>query len=171
MRSRLSRSLATLRIYVCAKCGRTAFSPERLSSIPAADVESFLTYRLNFSDPTRVEAFMKMTISRILTVGFALALRVLSAAQAQPSEAQLMKEANVTKSQAEKIALARVPGGIIKSAELEKEHGILIWSFDIAKAGTKNITEVQVDAKTGKIASVQTETPKDQAKEASADKR
>lgn len=114
---------------------------------------------------------MKMTISGILTVGFALALGVLSAAQAQPSEAQLMKEANGTKSQAGKIALAKVPGGIIKSAELEREHGMLIWSFDIAKAGTKNITEVQVDSKTGKIASVQTETPKDQAKEASADKR
>jgi uncharacterized membrane protein YkoI len=114
---------------------------------------------------------MKMTISRILTVGFALALGVLGAAQAQPSQAHLMKEANVTKSQAEKIALAKVPGGIIKSAELERERGILIWSFDIAKAGAKNITEVQVDAKTGKIASVQTETPKDQAKEASADKR
>lgn len=114
---------------------------------------------------------MKMTISGILTVGFALALSVLSAAQAQPSEAQLMKEANVTKSQAKKIALVRVPGGIIKSAELEREHGILIWSFDIAKAGAKNITEVQVNAKTGKIASVQIETPKDQAKEASADKK
>ncbi len=114
---------------------------------------------------------MKMTKSRILTVGFALALGVLSAAQAQPTEAQLMKEANVAKSQAEKTALTKVPDGIVKSAELEKEHGLLIWSFDIAKPGTKNITEVQVDAMSGKIASVQTETPKDQAKEAAADKR
>lgn len=114
---------------------------------------------------------MKMTKGGILTVGFAFALGVLSAAQAQPTEAQLMKEAKVAKSQAEKTALTKVRDGIIKSAELEKEHGLLIWSFDIAKPGTKNITEVQVDAKTGKIASVQTETPKDQAKEAAADKR
>jgi uncharacterized membrane protein YkoI len=114
---------------------------------------------------------MKMTKGGILTVGFALALGVLNAAEAQPSEAQLVKEAKVAKSQAEKTALTKVPDGIVKSAELEKEHGLLIWSFDIAKPGTKNITEVQVDAKTGKIASVQTETPKDQAKEAAADKR
>jgi uncharacterized membrane protein YkoI len=114
---------------------------------------------------------MKMTKRGILTVSFALVVGILSAAPAQTSEAQLMKEAKVTKSQAEKIALTKIWGGIVKSAELEKEHGLLIWSFDIAKPGTKIITGIQVDAKTGKIASVQIETPKDQAKEAAADKR
>jgi len=114
---------------------------------------------------------MKMRKSRILTVGFALVVVAVTTVQAQPSEAQLMKETKVTKSQAEKTALTKVPNGIIKSAELEKEHGLLIWSFDIAKPGTKNITEVQIDAKTGKIASVQVETPKDQATEAAAEKK
>ena len=90
---------------------------------------------------------------------------------AAPSESELMKEAKVSKSQAEKTALGKVPHGVIKSEELEREHGKLIWSFDIATSGSKNITEVQVDAKTGKIVSVQVETPKDQAKEAAADKR
>jgi len=113
---------------------------------------------------------MKVKKSRILTVGFALVVAAVTTVQAQPSEAQLMKETKVTKSQAEKTALAKVPNGVIKSAELEKEHGLLIWSFDIAKPGTKNITEVQVDAKTGKIASVQIETPKDQATEAAEKK-
>ena len=114
---------------------------------------------------------MKMRKSRILTVGFALVVAAVTTVRAQPSEAQLMKEAKVTKSQAERTALTKVPNGIIKSAELEKEHGLLIWSFDIAKPGTKNITEVQVDAKTGKIASVKIETPKDQATEAAAEKK
>ena len=130
-----------------------------------------MNQELNFSDPTWVEAFMKMKKSRILTVGFALVVAAVTTVQAQPSEAQLMKETKVTKSQAEKTALTKVPNGIIKSAELEKEHGLLIWSFDIAKPGTKNITEVQIDAKTGKIASVQIETPKDQATEAAAEKK
>jgi uncharacterized membrane protein YkoI len=114
---------------------------------------------------------MKMRKSRILTVGFALVVAAVTTVQAQPNEAKPMKETKVTKSQAEKTALTKVPDGIIKSAELEKEHGLLIWSFDIAKPGTKNITEVQVDAKTGKIASVQIETPKDQATEAAAEKK
>jgi uncharacterized membrane protein YkoI len=52
---------------------------------------------------------------------------------------------------------------------LEKEHGKLIWSFDIAMPKSKSITEVQVDALSGKIVSTQVETPKDQAKEAAAD--
>ena len=126
---------------------------------------------MNLSDPTWVERFMKMTKRGILTVSFALVVGIVSAAPAQTSEAQLIKEAKVPKSQAEKIALTKIRSGIVKSAELEKEHGLLIWSFDIAKPGTKNITEIQVDAKTGRIASVQIETPKDQAKEAAADKR
>jgi Peptidase propeptide and YPEB domain len=130
-----------------------------------------MNQELNFSDPTWVEAFMKMKKSRIFTVGFALVVAAVTTGQAQPSEAQLMKETKVTKSQAEKTALTKVPDGIIKSAELEREHGLLIWSFDIAKPGTKKITEVQVDAKTGKIASVQIETPKDQATEAAAEKK
>ena len=43
--------------------------------------------------------------------------------------------------------------------------------FDIARSGTHDITEILVDAKTGKIISMQTEPPRDQAKEAAADKK
>jgi uncharacterized membrane protein YkoI len=98
-----------------------------------------------------------------------IALSISPAFSADPSETQLIKQAKVTKAQAERAALARVPQGTIKSGEIEREHGKLIWSFDIAKRGTKNITEVQVDAMTGKIASVQVETPKDQAEESAAE--
>jgi uncharacterized membrane protein YkoI len=86
------------------------------------------------------------------------------------TDAQLMKEAKVAKIRAEQTALARVPNGKISSEEIERENGKLIWSFDIAKTGTKNITEVQVDAITGAVCSVKVETPKDQAVEAAADK-
>jgi len=58
-----------------------------------------------------------------------------------------------------------VPAGTIQSAELEKERGKLIWSFDISKPGTKDITEVQVDARNGGIVSVQIETPAAHIKE------
>ena len=46
-----------------------------------------------------------------------------------------MAEAKVSKDDAEKTALAKVPNGTIKEAEIEKEHGKLIWSFDIDHAG------------------------------------
>ena len=43
---------------------------------------------------------------------------------------------------------------------MEKEHGKLIWSFDIATPDTKDITEVNVDAITGDVVSVEKEAAK-----------
>jgi Peptidase propeptide and YPEB domain len=105
------------------------------------------------------------------SLAFMAVMTVSGALLAAPSQAELMKEATVSKSQAEKTALDKVPNGVIKSEEIEREHGKLIWSFDIGTSGKKSITEVQVDAKAGEIVSVQVETPKDQAKEAAADKK
>ncbi|MBV9215488.1 MAG: PepSY domain-containing protein [Acidobacteria bacterium] len=111
----------------------------------------------------------------LLSVSFvtflATGLMVAQPAQ-QPSQAQadLKAQAKVTEEQASKAALERVPHGKIKSSEIEKERGKLVWSFDITKPDTKNLTQVQVDAKTGTVISKHVETPKEQAKEAAADK-
>ncbi len=106
---------------------------------------------------------MKRIESLLTLVG---AIVLLGTAFAAPTEGELMKEAKISKPQAEKTALARIPNGAIQSGELEREHGKLVWSFDIGTKSTKNVTEVQVDAKSGKIVSVKTETPSDEAKEA-----
>ena len=84
-------------------------------------------------------------------------------------EATLMAEAKVSKETAQASALAKVPGGTVKDAELEKEKGKLIWSFDIAIPDSKDIKEVAVNAITGDVIAVETETPADQAKEAAED--
>ena len=89
----------------------------------------------------------------------------------ETTQAKLHAEAGISEAQARTTALATVPGGSVSSTELEKEHGKLIWSFDIAQVGSKNITEVQVDAKTGKIVSTKTETPDKERKEAIAEKK
>ena len=81
------------------------------------------------------------------------------------SQAKLEAQARVTKGDAQNIALAKVPGGTVKECELEKEKGKLIWSFDIETPGSQDITEVQVDATTGKVIAVEKETPADQNKE------
>jgi hypothetical protein len=85
------------------------------------------------------------------------------------SQTQLLAQAKVGRSRAEQIALAKVPNGVIKGGELEKENGKLIWSFDIARPGTKDITEIQIDAMTGEVASIENETPEQQAKESEKD--
>src|ERR1700730_8343211 len=104
-----------------------------------------------------------------LTLGIVLWFAV--AAFAAPSQDELMKHAKITKAEAEQIALAKVSHGTVKSAEIEKEKGHLVWSFDIARPGTRDITEILIDAKTGKIISTQTESPSEQAKEAAADQK
>jgi uncharacterized membrane protein YkoI len=109
-------------------------------------------------------------ITGVAAVAFA-GLTTSTLFAAGETDAQLRTQAKVTKAKAQKTALTKVPNGKVTAAELEKEHGKLIWSFDIAVPHSKNITEVQVDAKTGKIANLQVETPQDQAKEAAADKK
>ncbi len=83
------------------------------------------------------------------------------------TEADLVKIAKVSKDSATKIALARVPGAMVKSGEIEREGGRLIWSFDMQTAGKSGIDEVNVNAMTGKVVGkMQHEGPKTEKKEA-----
>jgi len=84
----------------------------------------------------------------------------------EAKQAKLMAEAKVSRADAEKTALAKAPNGTIKESELEKENGKLVWSFDITTPDTKDITEVNVDAITGEVVSVEKEAPENEAKEA-----
>ncbi len=114
-----------------------------------------------------------MKTNCIITIALAgaLALAFASTGIAEPSQTELAKQARITRTEAQKNALAKVPGGKIQSEELENEHNALVWSFDIAQPRSKNITEVLVNAKTGKIVSVTHENPTEQANEAAADKK
>ena len=96
-----------------------------------------------------------------MLVGAAVAAVACGAGSASAGD-----KAKVERASAEKTALARVPGGTVKEGELETEHGKLVWSFDIAQKDSPDIIEVQVDANTGQVVAVETETPSDQAKEA-----
>jgi len=69
---------------------------------------------------------------------------------------------------AKEIARQRV-NGTIKSSELEKEHGKMIYSFDVQTAGGK-IKEVNINAVTGAVIEVKAETAADEAKEKAAEK-
>ena len=84
--------------------------------------------------------------------------------------AQLRAEAKVSEAAAKATALAKVPGGRVKSSGLERENGKLLYSFDIATKGKTGIDEVQVDAITGAlIGGVVHETPKMEKAEAKAE--
>jgi uncharacterized membrane protein YkoI len=83
--------------------------------------------------------------------------------ESSEEQARLAKQARITMEQARAIALKRAPGNV-EGSELEKEHGKLVYSFDIRNAkGT--ITEVQVSALSGKIVRVEHENKNQEAEE------
>ncbi|HXT10216.1 MAG TPA: PepSY domain-containing protein [Candidatus Angelobacter sp.] len=89
----------------------------------------------------------------------------------QAKQAKWQAEAKVSEADAQTTALGRVPNGTVKESELEKEHGKLIWSFDMATPDSTDITEVNVDAISGKVVSVEKEKPEHEAKEADDEKK
>ncbi|MBS2024662.1 MAG: PepSY domain-containing protein [Deltaproteobacteria bacterium] len=105
-----------------------------------------------------------MGVSVLLAVLVAAAVPVLK--EAKPG---LRAKAKVTYEAAQKAALAKVPGAEIVEAELEREHGKLVYSFDLKSAGKDGIDEVQVDAKTGAVLSVEHEDAAAEAAERKKD--
>ena len=100
----------------------------------------------------------------IIVATLGLAPVAVYAAPKNETQADLQKEAKITMEKAREIALARVKGGKIESGELEREKGKLIYSFDI-KTDKPGVTEVNVDAKTGKVIDVQKENAAKEAAE------
>ena len=111
------------------------------------------------------------------TMTFALTMMIL----AGPAYAQhvtmkeekpgLLQIVKITVDAATATAQAKVPKGKIGSAEIEEEKGKLISSFDVKTEGKGGIDEVDVDAISGKVLSVQHESPKDEATEREADRK
>jgi uncharacterized membrane protein YkoI len=88
----------------------------------------------------------------------------------EAKQAKLMTKAKISKEAAQQTAMAKVPNGTIKEAEIEKEKGKLQWSVDMTTPDTKDITEVNVDAMTGDVISVEKESAESESKEAAGSK-
>ena len=110
----------------------------------------------------------------VASLSLALALGLTGAAMSSEATSKTKKPtsttARVSLSSARSTALAKVPGAKVKSEELEREHGKLIYSFDLEVAGKSGIQEVQIDAMTGKVVSSKHETPSMERKEKANEK-
>jgi uncharacterized membrane protein YkoI len=105
----------------------------------------------------------------VLTTGASLTTAAPRARQEDQAQEKLAREAKITKEQAQATALKRAPGNV-EDAELEREHGRLVYSFDIRNSkGT--ITEVQVSAINGKVVRVEHENKKQEADEQREEQR
>ena len=112
----------------------------------------------------------KLPTPSVFTALLALALvPALVQAGEKDEQKKLMAKAKITEAAARATASATVPDGKVKEAELEEEDGVLVWSFDFTRPKTDNITEVQINALTGKVQKTEIETPADIAKEAKED--
>jgi len=87
------------------------------------------------------------------------------------SQAALQKEAKISEETARATALKEVPNGTVKSSELEREHGKLIYSYDISVPGKSGVEEVNVNAIDGSVVAKQHESAKTEKKEAAQEKK
>jgi hypothetical protein len=93
----------------------------------------------------------------LLALPAAAHAQAVTVTEAKPG---LLKEAKVQPAEAQKAALGHVPNATVTKAEIENEGKKLIYSYDLTVPGKPGITEVHVDANTGKVLSTKHETPK-----------
>lgn len=105
----------------------------------------------------------------VLLVMYAMLVTSVQAAQTKTKEKQANPNVKITAKQAEKIALAKYPGKIVEKTKLENENGV--WQYAVMVKSGKTVREVMVNAKTGKIDSVEVTTPKTEKKEAAEEKK
>ena len=115
---------------------------------------------------------MSKSMVRCLALGALLLVPTLAVAQQgmpmiKESKPGLKARATLSADSAVAIALRTAPrGSKIKSAELEEEKGLLIYSFDLSVPGKSGAQEIGIDAKTGKVVENTAESESDEAKEA-----
>jgi uncharacterized membrane protein YkoI len=97
--------------------------------------------------------------------------KTAAARRVADSAAAWRREAKVTEHTARATALATVPGGTVRTHELEREKGRLIYSYDIAVKGKPGVSEVQVDAVTGKVVAREHESAAKEREEARTEGR
>ena len=96
---------------------------------------------------------------------------VAKATGKKDTPASLAKEAKVSMKTARSSALKEVPNGKVRTSEIERENGKLIYSFGIKVAGKTGIEEVNIDAITGAVVAHEHESPATEKKEAAAEKK
>jgi hypothetical protein len=89
-------------------------------------------------------------------------------------KASLAALATISQADAERTARASLNTSApttVTEGELEREHGCLVYSFDIRVSGKEGVEEVLIDAGTGKVLSHKHESSQHEAAESAAEKK
>jgi len=97
--------------------------------------------------------------------------KMVSAVAKKGKKENLKAEAKISKDSARTIALSKVAAGSkVKSWELEREKGTVVYSFDIKVPSQPGVEEVLVSAIDGSVVSQSHESPKEEKAEAKKEK-
>ena len=98
--------------------------------------------------------------------------KMVSAVAKKGKKENLKAEAKISRDSAKTVALSRVAAGSkIKSTELEREKGTVVYSFDIKVPNQTGIEEVLVSAIDGSVVAQSHESPKEEKAEAKKEKQ
>jgi uncharacterized membrane protein YkoI len=94
----------------------------------------------------------------VALVAAALALGLTHSFAGDRGQGALKAQARISEAQATQTALAQVPNAVVRSSELERANGQLVWSLNLTQPSVPGKTEVQIDAISGQVVSVKKET-------------
>src|SRR3954471_11204428 len=160
----IPRSIAEHRPATSAGCTSTPMEGSMFKVIALA-VAIAATTSVAGAQAASTSAKSTVKTGSVKTGVKASATKRLSARKVE-SQATLQKEAKISEATARATALKEVPNGTVKSSELERENGKLIYSYDIAVAGKSGIQEVNINAIDGSVVAKVHESPKAEKKEA-----
>ena len=80
-------------------------------------------------------------------------------ASEQEKKGGLEAKAKISREEAAKIALSRVPGGTISQETITEDLGKLVWAINITTPETPGNTRLVVDAITGTVVAVDVDHP------------
>lgn len=66
---------------------------------------------------------------------------------------------------AERTARQLVPGGVLGAEEFHRDRGMPVWTIDLQVPGARELREIDVDARSGRLISSRVETPEEEARE------
>lgn len=71
---------------------------------------------------------------------------------ASTRENKRLQEGKITKNEAQHLVLKKFPGATVRKCELSRGKDHSVWILDVVKSGATEVTKVQVDGRSGKIA-------------------
>ena len=112
----------------------------------------------------------KFVVPALCALALVLASTTPASSATRRSHRAAPPKDRVSADSARAAALEKVPGGHVKSHELEREGGRWIYSYDITVPGKPGIEEVHVDAKSGEVISQKHESSATERREQSKDR-